>query len=343
MAVKYYTNLVACYNLKNSGMQAIDVVNDIPVRIFNNQGTPVVYVFAGSKEQASAAVGTMTPVAESMGLAKPRVSGDSVMFGFKKPFNATEEYSSIRQIIANNSGFFNIDQCPYCGMSGCDVVGMYKGANARKMHRRCYLNQRNADMDKVESAQGNYFTGTLAALGVALLIVALCVAFVTGTQRVWPWVYLLVPFLIAAVYKAAKGPYGTLSVIISTAIGAFAMFAYFYMIGCWYASMFYRISMFEAIPYFGDVVGYFSESFFWEDNAKSVIFWVVGLLIVAFASPVSKKSGKQEIEGNDVFITPISSSDFPGFDNQSPYNDAYNATTNTEEYQNAYDSNQNRY
>lgn len=341
MAVKYYVNLVAAYDLKNSGTQAIDVVNDIPVRIFNNQGTPVVYVFAGSKEQASSAVGTLEPVAQSMGLAKPRVAGDSVMFGFKKAYNAAEEYSSIKQIIANNSGLFNIDQCPYCGMSGCDVVGMYKSSTPRKMHRRCYMNQRNTEMDKVENAQGNYLTGTLAALGVALLIVAVCVAFVTGTERVWPWLFIFIPFLIAAVYKAAKGPYGTLSVIISTAISAFAMFSYFYMIGCWYASLIYRISIFTAIPYFGEVVSFFKESFFWEDNTKSVIFWVVGVLVAAFASPVSKKSGKQAIESNDVFITPIASADFPGFENQNSYIDAYKTTTTTEDYQNAYDSNQN--
>lgn len=341
MAVRYYANLVAAYDLKSSGSQAIDVVNDIPVRIFNNQGTPVVYVFAGGKEQAAAAVGNLISVAQSMGLAKPRAAGDSIMFGFKKPFNAVEEYPAIKQIIANNSGLFNIDQCPYCGMSGCDTVGMYKSNNARKMHRHCYNSFRNAEIEKVENAQGNYLTGILAAFAVALLIVAVCIVFVTATKHVWPIVFVMIPYLIAFVYKGAKGPYGTSGVLITTGAGIFAMLAYFYMIGCWYASLFYDISMFGAIPYFGDVLGYFSESFFWEDNAMSVVFWVIGVLAAAFASPVSKKAGKQAIESDDLFIIPIASAAFPGFENQDPYIDAYKTTTTTEDYQNAYDQNQN--
>ena len=341
MAVRYYANLVAAYDLKSSGSQAIDVVNDIPVRIFNNQGTPVVYVFAGSKEQAAAAVGNLISVAQSMGLAKPRAAGDSIMFGFKKPFNAVEEYPAIKQIIANNSGLFNIDQCPYCGMSGCDTVGMYKSNSARKMHRHCYNSLRNAEMDKVENAQGNYLTGVLAALGAALLIVAICVLFVSATQRVYPYFFVFIPFIIAFVYKAAKGPYGLPSVLLTTGLGIFAMFSYFYLIACWYASATYDISIFKAIPYFGEIMSYFSLSAYWENNGTSVIFWVVGVLIAAFASPVSKKAGKQAIESDDLFITPIASATFPGFENQDPYIDAYKTTTTTEDYQNAYDQNQN--
>ena len=107
--------------------------------------------------------------------------------------------------------------------------------------------------------------------------------------------------------------------------------------------MIYDASLFSVIPYFGDVTDLFSESFFWEDNTKSVVFWVIGVLICAFASPLSKKTGKKAIEENDLFLTQIATPDFPGFENQDPYIDAYKTTTTTEDYQNAYDQNQNRF
>ena len=328
MAVNSFANIVNSYGLKSNGTQAIDIVNGIPVRIFNSNGTASVFVYAGGKDKAEMLIGSITAAAQSMGLAKPRVQGDSITFGFKKPLMAVEDYSNIRQIISNNAAALNIDQCPYCFMGGCDTVGIYKNATATKMHRACYMKNRTTEMDKVENSDGNYVTGILGAIGAAILIVALAEFLVLGAERIFYILYIAFPLFIAGGFRFGKGPYGAKGTICHVTVSLLAMFVYFYIQGCYYAAEWYDISILDAVPYFGDIMSIILDPEFIRYSALEIVLFVVGLLVAIFANPTSKQNGRKAVQQNDVFLTPISTGDYGTF----------GTATTTEQYQNAYDN-----
>ncbi len=355
MASNMFANLVSSYGLKSSGMQAIDVINGIPVKLVNNNGVATVYVYAGDKQKASTIAAGMQDAAKSRGLVKPRAYGESIAFGFKKPRMAVAEYEQIREIISSNAGSLNNDQCPYCFMGGCDVAGMYKGGVARKMHRQCYLNNRNSQMDKIENSDGNYVTGILGAIGAAILIVAFADLLVLGAERVFYLLYIAFPLFIAGGFRLGKGPYGAGGTFCHVTISVLAMFVYFYIQGCYYAADWYNISMLDAAPYVGDIMSIIMDPEFIKYSALEIVLFVVGLLVAIFSNPTSKKNGRKEVQQNDVFITPISAADYSGYNTyhtyedkswqntntyQDPYNTgaAANTTTETQNFQNAYDN-----
>ena len=361
MASNMFANLVSSYGLKSSGMQAIDVISGIPVKLVNNNGNATVYLYVGDKQKASSLAATMAETAKSMGLVKPRASGDNIYFGFKKARMAVEEYSHIREIISSNAGSLNNDQCPYCFMNGCDVAGMYKGGVARKMHRQCYLNNRNNEMEKIENADGNYITGIIGALLAAIIIVAFAEVLVLGAERIFYILYIAFPLFIAGGFRFGKGPYGAGGTFCHVVISVLAMFAYFYIQGCYYAADWYNISMLDAVPYFGDIMSIILDPEFIKYSALEIVLFVIGLLVAIFSNPTSKKNGRKSVQQNDVFITPVSGTDFSGYDTyhtyedkswqnynqdsaQNTYTDAYgtqqtaNSATTTQNYQSAYDN-----
>ena len=335
MASTMFANLVSSYGLKSNGTQAIDVISGIPVKILNTNGTATVYVYVGDKNKAATVISNMQEAAKSMGLAKPRVTGENIIFGFKKPRMAVEEYTNIRQIITNNSASLTNDQCPYCFMGGCDVAGMFKGANARRMHRSCFLNNRNSEMDKIENADGNYITGILGALVAAILIVAFSDALVLGANKIYYILYIMFPLFIAGGFRLGKGPYGTGGTFCHVTISVLAMFAYFYIQGCYYAADWYKIGMLDAAPYVGDILSIILDPEFIKASALEIILFVVGIIVAVVSNPTSKKNGRKTIQQNDVFITPLSTVDtgFTGYDAYNPY-----ANTDTQNFSNAYDA-----
>ena len=321
MASTMFANIVSSYGLKSSGIQAIDVISGIPVKLLNNNGAATVYVWVGDKQKAAEIVKPMQVAAANQGLVKPRATGENIYFGFKKARMAVEEYQHIREIIAANAGALANDQCPYCFMSGCDVAGMYKTGVARKMHRQCYLNNRNTEMDKIENAEGNYITGILCAIVAAIIIVGLTDLLILGAGKIYYILYLAFPLFIAGGFRLGKGPYGAGGTFCHVTISVLAMFVYFYIQGCYYAADWYGISMIDAVPYFGDIMSVITDPEFIKLSALEIILFVVGLLVAIFANPTSKKEGRKNIQQNDVFITPITASDFSGYDAYHTYED----------------------
>ena len=330
MASTMFANLVSSYGLKSSGAQAIDVINGIPVKLLNTNGTATVYLYVGDKNKAATVISNMQEAAKSYGLAKPRVSGENIIFGFKKARMAVDEYDKIRNIISNNAGSLTNDQCPYCFMGGCDVVGMFKGATARRMHRACFLNNRNTEMDKIENADGNYITGILGAILAAIIIVAFSDLLVLGADRIYYILYIVFPLFIAGGFRLGKGPYGAGGTICHVIISVLAMFVYFYIQGCYYAASWYDITIMDAVPYFGDIMSIITDPEFVKASAMEIILFIVGLAVAAFANPTSKKNGRKNVQQNDVFITPLSTVDtgFTGYDAYNPFGntDTQNAT-----------------
>ncbi len=329
MAVNSFANIVNSYGLKSNGMQAIDVVSGVPVRIVNSNGVASVFVYAGGKDKAAMIAGPIISAAQSMGLAKPRVQGDSITFGFKKQMMAVDDYSKIREIITANAGAFSADQCPYCFMGGCDSVGMYKSATATKMHRACYMKNRNTEMEKVENNDGNYVTGILGAIGAAILAVIVLDLLALGADRIYFYLYIMFPVFIAGGFKLGKGPYGAKGTFCHILISFLAMFVYFYIQGCYLASIWYEITMAQAAPYFMDIVQILLLPEFIKNAGIELVCFFVGILIAVFANPTSKKNGRKLVQQNDIFLIPISTADYSGFE------------TTTEQYQNAYDTSYN--
>ncbi len=317
-------------------MQAIDVINGIPVKLVNNNSTATVYLYVGDKQKAASIAASMADTAKNMGLVKPRANGDNIYFGFKKARMAVEEYSHIREMISNNAGALNNDQCPYCFMGSCDVAGMYQGTIARRMHRACYLNKRNSDMEKINNSDGNYITGIIGAIIAAIIIVAIAEALVIGASRILYILYLGFPLFIAGGFRLGKGPYGPMGSFCHIAVSILAIYFYFYIQGCWYASYMYGISMTEAVPYFGDVMKIVMDPAFLKDGALEIVLFVVGLVIALFANPTSKAQGRKGVQQNDVFITPLSMVDtgFSGADTYQPFG----STQNSYDQQSAYET-----
>ena len=347
MASPAFGNLVSSYGLKSNGMSAMDVVAGVPVRITNYQGNPTVYIYAKDKETASVIASNMKDAAKNAGIMAPKASGDSVTFGFKKPRLVVDHYQKIRDLIAANAASFNFDQCPYCFMGSCDVAGMFKGTTARKMHRACFLNNRNSEMDKINNSDGNYITGIIGAILAAVIIVAIADLLVLGADRVFYILYLGFPLFIAGGFRLGKGPYGPMGTFCHVTVSILAMYAYFYIQGCYYASQWYGITIAQAVPYFGDIMEIVLDPEFIRLSALEIVLFVVGLLIAIFANPTSKKQGRKAVQQNDVFITPLSTvnTGFSGADTYQPFGSTQNSTAGYDTSygtQNAFDT-QNAY
>lgn len=341
MAAGTFANIVNSYGLKSNGYNAIDVVNGIPVRINNYQGNATVFVHVG-KEKAQSIIGAIKEAAVAQELKKPAVNGEAITFTFKKAMLAVEHYGRIRKIISDHAGLLNTDQCPYCSMGSCDVAGMYKGLSARKMHRQCYLNSRNTEMDKIKNSDGNYITGIIGAIIAAILIVALADLLVIGLNRIFYILYLGFPLFIAGGFRIGKGPYGPAGSFCHVTVSVLAMYVYFYIQGCYYASQWFRISMIDAVPYFGDIMEIITDSEFLKNSALEIILFVVGIIIALVANPTSKLQGTKSVQQNDVFITPLSTAaynPYGGQDTQSSmygYNDTYNNQTASQSFASAF-------
>ena len=319
MAAGTFANIVNSYGLKSNGYNAIDVVNGIPVRINNYQGNATVFVHVG-KEKAQSIIGAIKEAAVAQELKKPAVNGEAITFTFKKAMLAVEHYGRIRKIISDHAGLLNTDQCPYCSMGNCDVAGMYKGLSARKMHRQCYLNSRNTEMDKIKNSDGNYITGIIGAIIAAILIVALADLLVIGLNRIFYILYLGFPLFIAGGFRMGKGPYGPAGSFCHVTVSVLAMYVYFYIQGCYYASQWFRISMIDAVPYFGDIMEIITDSEFLKNSALEIILFVVGIIIALVANPTSKLQGTKSVQQNDVFITPLSTATgYSGTEAYNPY------------------------
>jgi hypothetical protein len=221
-------------------------------------------------------------------------------------------------------------------MGSCDVAGMYKGTTARRMHRQCFLNSRNTEMEKINTSDGNYITGIIGAILAAIIMVAISEVLVIGLQRIFYILYLGFPLFIAGGFRLGKGPYGAAGSFCHITVSILAMYVYFYIQGCWYASYMYGISMTEAVPYFGDVMKIVMDPAFLKDGALEIVLFVVGLVIALFANPTSKAQGRKGVQQNDVFITPLSMVDtgFSGADTYQPFG----STQNSYDQQSAYET-----
>ena len=323
-----FPNIVNSFGLKSNGTSAIDVVGGVPVRIGNYKGNATVYLNVGSKERAQAVIGPMVESAASFGLSKPHVSGETISFGFKSATAAVDNYEKIRQIISQNASQLAVDQCPYCNMSNCDVAGMFNSSIAKRMHRQCYLNQRNAKMDSIRNSEGNYLTGIIGAILAAAIMITIANVMVLGMNAILYILYLAFPLAIAGGFRLLKGPYGAMATFIHIVISFLAMFVYFYVQGCYVASLWYKVSMIEAVPYFSDVVEIITDSSFVQDSAKEIVLFIVGIIIVLVANPTSKRQGTKSVQQDDVFIIPVSPIGMPyGSAAETSSYDSFNQNT----------------
>lgn len=309
-----FQNIVNSYGLKSNGTNAIDVVGGVPVRINNYKGNATVYVYAG-RDRVQSVIGKIREAAAASDLRKPGISGEAITFTFKKAKLAVEHYSQIRKIIADNAAVLTVDQCPYCSMSMCDIAGMYNSSSARRMHRQCFLNHRNTEMDKVMNSQGNYITGILAALVAAVLIVVFADLLVLGAQKIYYILYICFPLFIAGAFRLGKGPYGPGGTFCHSVISLLAMFGYFYIQGCYYAADWYDVTMIDAAPYFGDIMQIIMDPEFIKYSMPEIVLYMIGLVVAIIYNPTSKRVGSKMVRQDDVFVTPlVANNDISGYD-----------------------------
>ena len=80
--------------------------------------------------------------------------------------------------------------------------------------------------------------------------------------------------------------------------------------------------MFEAVPYFTDVMKIVMDPGFLKESALEIVLFVIGLVIALFANPTSKAQGRKGVQQNDIFITPLSSVN-TGFSGADTYHASY--------------------
>ena len=171
-------------------------------------------------------------------------------------------------------------------------------------------------MDKIKNSDGNYITGIIGAIIAAILIVALADLLVIGLNRIFYILYLGFPLFIAGGFRMGKGPYGPAGSFCHVTVSVLAMYVYFYIQGCYYASQWFRISMIDAVPYFGDIMEIITDSEFLKNSALEIILFVVGIIIALVANPTSKLQGTKSVQQNDVFITPLSTAAYNPYGGQ---------------------------
>ena len=321
MASNAFGNIVSSYGLKSNGVNAIDVIAGVPVRVWNYQGNPSVYVYAGSKENASAVAAKMKDAAQSAGIRAPKASRDTITFGFKSARYAVDHYQKIRELISANATSLTFDQCPYCFMGNCDVAGMFQGSSARRMHRQCFLGKRNIEMDKINNSEGNYLTGIICALIAGAVMVAIDAAMIIGSDEYYPFLFLILPLLVAGAFRLGRGPYGAKGTLCHVVISLLSMFSFFYILGTYRASLMYHVTMAEAAEYFGDIIAIITDSSFIKVVGELAALFLIGLVIAIFANPTRKSQGRKAVRQNDVFITPLSTvnTGFSGADTYHAY------------------------
>ena len=327
-----YLNIVNSYGLKSSGINAIDVDSGVPVRVWNSNGTAIATVFASSKTSAESACNVLKNAASAVKLAKPRNNGTSITFTFGNSFKAVEQYQQFRDIIANNAAYFNVDQCPDCNMSGCDTVGLYKNNTAIKMHRACYEREKTSQLTNLNSFDGNFVTGILAAL-VCMIVWVFITALIRyhASYVIYP-LYFGMPFAVGYAFKFGKGPYGTGGTICHFLISLVGVFLYVYLLGCMLATDYFGISLFTAIPYVSDILEIIVEAEILGDIALELILFIVGLVAVLVVNPTSKKLAAKNIADGDKLLVPIVP-EGATFETYNPF-----GSTDTQNASSAYDA-----
>ena len=323
-----FSNIVNSYGLKSSGVNALDVVSGVPVRIWNSNGTAVASIFMSSKSSADAACNVLKNAASAAGIPKPRTNGTSLSFSFGNSFKAVAQYQEFRNIISTNRSYFTLDQCPYCNMGNCDCAGLYKSTTAIKMHKACYERDKASQLTKLDSFDGNIVSGIIAALVAAIALIAITACIRYYAEYIIFLLYLGIPLMIGGAFRFGKGPYGKVGTICHFTISVFAVFGYFYLLACMLAADYYRVSVFTALAYFGEIMEILKENVI-SNCVEEIVLFAVGLILVLVMNPTSKKLAAKSIQANDGLLTPIASIN-PGFETYNPFGntDSYNTSYN---------------
>ena len=332
MAKNAFANIVNSYGLKCSGMNAIDVISGVPVRIWNSNGSAMASLFVANKSSADAACNVLKNAASAAKIAKPRANGTSITFSFNSAFTAVTQYQEFRNIISRNTSYFNMDQCPFCNMGNCDTVGLYKNTTAIKMHRMCYDRDKQAKLTNLNSFDGNIVSGIIAALVAAIALVALAVCiYWYGETSIYP-LYVGIPIAIAYAFKFGKGPYGAAGTICHITISILAMFGYFYFLACCIASEWYEIGVFQAAAYVGDILEIIMWPEFIKAYVRELILMIIGLGITLAMNPTSKKLAAKSINEMDKLLVPVAPANAQ-FETYNPF-----GSDNTQNATAAYDA-----
>lgn len=312
-----YLNIVNSFGLKNHGNLAIDVINAIPVKLYNNNGSASVFISNVPVEVFN----NINSEAVSSGLRKGSYHKKTggAMFFFNKPKLAYTQYETLRGIIGRNARFMTVDRCPYCGTNGCDVAGMHNNY-AVAMHRSCYLTNRNHQVDAIRNEKGNYIPGILLSLVAAIALAIILALIVVSTEKVYFYLYIIYPFLVASAYRLGKGPHGGAGTLATILISILGIFAYFYFQMSYYAADTFGIGVLEAAQYVSDIISFILDPEFLKNCILEFVCFGIGIVVGAVYNPASKTLAIKGVAEGDNFIVPL----YSGSGNTDNYNNNYN-------------------
>lgn len=202
-----------------------------------------------------------------------------------KKTSAEEAYAAALQVALNLFARFGIapenHACPVCGVRGCGVAVMQRGACV-PYHKSCLEQQRDAQAQKVGNAveDGSYFTGILGGIAGAVVGILPSLLVIVLSNTIYGMLFALIPMAIAKGYRMAKGKPDKVSIVITVVLSILSVYLL-------QSAVMVQYLMSKYGFYFGEAI---SEIFYWITNTSFLleittssstefVFMVLGLWI----------------------------------------------------------------
>ena len=299
-----FNNITSAYNLKTHGTLAGDLVNGCPVKLNNQNNTVWVQVIVNLNEWTENK-DLIIEKCKANKIAKPNYANGHLTFGISSAVNAVSQYAAIKEIItAYASSSSHSAVCPYCGMGGCDIVGL-KDTHFLKMHRACQERALAVDKAKIGNHEGSLLAGIFGAILLSSIIYVVSFFIAIGLERVVGYLFILSPIMCEVGYSLFKGPYGkrgTISCILTALLG---FFLYCY-VECSYAiGELYRVSFTEAFGHPVDVLELLFSTDYLEARAFQIVFFAVGFIVLIAMKPASVKGAIKDLSDTTELNIPL--------------------------------------
>lgn len=205
-----------------------------------------------------------------------RFTENGLTMSASKHRNLEERLQEVFTMIDRRDFIVN-DVCPICQKGNCDTLGVT--SSYHPTHKTCLHKQKQAQVEQLESNEGNYLTGAIGAFLGSLLITLLGLVSIVLIQVSYGIIFACSGLVGAWGYRKLKGKLGTAArfLICAMSLLAFVVFlyCYAYVSLCLYLETTLSLSLFfNLIPEITSII--FSVDFLstcWFE----ILFFVIGL------------------------------------------------------------------
>jgi|GEM_PF-1780231 len=312
MAQTPFENFIAAFGLKSKDSRAVDVVAGCPVSLKFGKRDVTIRT-AMDKEQFEAVKDALNASLASSGIKEARFYNGFVQFELSSPGGAIEDYTLIRNAIQTYIAPASAQRpCPICGKGSCDMAAFHDFSDDTnplnefvRVHASCHAQAVEQAQARITSGAGSYLRGILGALLGAALVLAICFLIVMVSDTVIALLFVAVTGAAGIGYRLLNGPYGAKGTITFVVVSILAFAGYIYVECAHYIAQYYELSIFAVLPEFEAVVQTAFSPVYLAEDWFQIIFFIVGLVLAAIASPASAKSALNDIQGFESMVLPL--------------------------------------